>query len=668
MKKLSKVISILLVCLLLSSCVISVSAKETNNNSKEEVVYINTDLNGNTENVNVVNAFSKGSVTDYGDYSSVKMLNSTDKITESDNKITFSSNKDRVYYQGTLKSYEIPWDISIKYYLDDKEINPSKLAGKSGKLKIHLKITENKNCKSDFYKDYALQSSFTLDTELCKNIKTDGATVANVGSNKQITYTILPNKGIDTTITADVKKFEMSAVSINGVKMNFNIDFDDKNLFSKVNEIKDASKKINDGASSVNDGTNSAKDGSEDLKNGASSLNDGASDLNTGINSLSIVVNGIYDGIKLLNKNSSKLKSGSKDFYDGLSKINTALSDFEISTKDLKTLIDSSLKIKKAINSLYDGAVKLNNNLGYTQYKSAVKSASKGLLDIDTLLNKNASTIKSLQEQIAALETNVKKIESIEGYEQNPELVANLTTLKTQIESLSGIIQLLQGNTSAINGVDTYLSALSSGSGELVKGLKELNDNYKKFDKAIGSLVTKLSEASVNLTKLSTAINTLVTSYSKIDKGLNNYTDGVAKILYNYEKLVTGTKSLVNGSSKLNEGTINLKSGTETLFNGLTELSVGTNSLLNGTETFKNKTSNIDNTVQDEIDKILEPIQGGNKEVYSFTSSKNTNVISVQFVIKTSEIKKEKVKEEKKTKEEQTFFQKFISLFTDLFN
>lgn len=54
--------------------------------------------------------------------------------------------------------------------------------------------------------------------------------------------------------------------------------------------------------------------------------------------------------------------------------------------------------------------------------------------------------------------------------------------------------------------------------------------------------------------------------------------------------------------------------------------------------------------------------QGGNMEVYSFTSSKNTNISSVQFVIKTSEIKKEEIKEDKKTKEEQTFFQKFISL------
>lgn len=42
--------------------------------------------------------------------------------------------------------------------------------------------------------------------------------------------------------------------------------------------------------------------------------------------------------------------------------------------------------------------------------------------------------------------------------------------------------------------------------------------------------------------------------------------------------------------------------------------------------------------------------QGGNMEVYSFTSSKNTNVSSVQFVIKTSEIKKEEIKMIRKLK------------------
>ena len=42
--------------------------------------------------------------------------------------------------------------------------------------------------------------------------------MANVGSNKQISYTILPGKGLDAEVTADVKDFEMDAVTINGVK------------------------------------------------------------------------------------------------------------------------------------------------------------------------------------------------------------------------------------------------------------------------------------------------------------------------------------------------------------------------------------------------------------------------------------------------------------------
>lgn len=61
-----------------------------------------------------------------------------------------------------------------------------------------------------------------------------------------------------------------------------------------------------------------------------------------------------------------------------------------------------------------------------------------------------------------------------------------------------------------------------------------------------------------------------------------------------------------------------------------------------------------------DIDKILKPIQGGNMEVYSFTSSKNTNVSSVQFVIKTSEIKKEEVKKIRKLKKNKLSFKSLL--------
>lgn len=93
------------------------------------------------------------------------MLNTTDKINQSGDKITFSSDKDKVYYQGTMKDTQIPWNISFTYTLDGKEISPEELTGKSGALTIRVKVDKNEDCTSDFYDKTALQATLTLDTE-----------------------------------------------------------------------------------------------------------------------------------------------------------------------------------------------------------------------------------------------------------------------------------------------------------------------------------------------------------------------------------------------------------------------------------------------------------------------------------------------------------------------
>ncbi len=56
----------------------------------------------------------------------------------------------KFYYQGNLKTKEMPWEIKITYYLDGKEIAAKDLAGKSGNLEIRLNIRENKACDSSF--------------------------------------------------------------------------------------------------------------------------------------------------------------------------------------------------------------------------------------------------------------------------------------------------------------------------------------------------------------------------------------------------------------------------------------------------------------------------------------------------------------------------------------
>ena len=204
MKMLTKVISTGLVPMLLVSSV-GITAFADSSQGKEEVIYIMTSADGSVDNVYAVNIFGKGEVTDYGNYTDLKLLTTNDKITEKDGKITFTNGSDKAYMQGTLTDAEIPWNISITYFLDGKELTPSEVAGKSGRLEIKFSVTQNKKCTTDFYNAYALMANFTLDTELCENIVAEDATIADVGSDKQLSFTILAGKGIDTSITCDVK-------------------------------------------------------------------------------------------------------------------------------------------------------------------------------------------------------------------------------------------------------------------------------------------------------------------------------------------------------------------------------------------------------------------------------------------------------------------------------
>ena len=67
MKKPIKYTSVILAVFMTAGCIPAFAAEE-NNSAKEEVVYVNTDANANVDEVNVVNIYGKGDITDYGKY------------------------------------------------------------------------------------------------------------------------------------------------------------------------------------------------------------------------------------------------------------------------------------------------------------------------------------------------------------------------------------------------------------------------------------------------------------------------------------------------------------------------------------------------------------------------------------------------------------------------
>ena len=579
--------------------------------SKEEVVYVNLTSGGSVKEMYAVNIFDDKNITDYGDYLSVELLNTTDNINQNGDEITFSSSADRVYYKGKMKSTIMPWNISIKYYVDGKEYAPEEAAGKSGKMEIYFKVSKNEAYDGSFYDAYALQASFILDTEIAKNITAADATLANVGNKKQLTYTILPGEGIDTVITADVTDFEMDAVSINGIPLNMNIQVKDEELMNKVDELLGGIEDIDNGADELNSGVNRLSDATrDDLQPGVNQLNDGMKDLNDGVLK-------IQDGLDELNSKSYELTSGSAQVLSALNTINSQLNSQE--QKDsISQLVSGSAGIKDGITNLTGKLGELQAGVSYAKFMDAL--AAEGLSD----------------EAISQLELSNTQIADML---ESSYPVAAGTILKNN--------QIIEGLKSGIN---QYLTTVNTNITALYQGAQSLNTEYAKLDAGIRSLA-------VSIQQLADGVNQLVSEYGKLDKGVNEYTEGVAKVIAGYSQIVTGTSDLLSGSGELRDGTAEL-------VNSIAELYDGTSQLKDGTGEMRDETDGMDTQITDKIDEMVNGITGGDYELVSFVSEKNTNVKAVQFVIQTESVQIKEADEATPVVEEKlNFWQKVLKLF-----
>ena len=241
---------------------------------KEEVIYAVLNAQGQVDGLYAVNIFEGGDIVDYGDYASVHPLNTEDQIAYENGEVRFHSDAQRVYYQGNLNTRDLPWLFQLTYRLDGQEIAAGELAGKSGHVEIELDVRQNPAYDGELFKSHTLQISAALDTEKCRNISAEGATQANVGTSRQLSYIVLPNTEKSILISTDATNFEMDAISINGVRLSLDIDVDDSELTEQTDKIIDAGVKLDDGAQELLDGASELAGHNAELMDGAQQIVD----------------------------------------------------------------------------------------------------------------------------------------------------------------------------------------------------------------------------------------------------------------------------------------------------------------------------------------------------------------------------------------------------------
>lgn len=480
---------------------------------KQEVVYANLEAGGAVTEVYVVNIFSVSGnevIEDYGDYSQVRNMTTTDEIRYENGKVTISPSKEKLYYEGTLESAELPWDIDIRYFLDDKEYEPKDLAGKDGALRIEMSVKENTSCDGDFYDYYALQISLTLDTDRCNNIEADGATQANVGKDKQLTYTVLPGKGTDLVIYADVTDFEMDGISINGVQLNMNIDVD-----TQSGEISDQITELQDAVDELDSGAKELKDGSDDLREGSKELYDGAGELVSGSNSLMSGAGSLTAGANSLVSGAEEVKNGAKEVADGANSLSGGLSELSGQSAALTA-----------------GAE--------TVFNSLIAQTESGIADVRTLLgnfgvsfdaltiSNYGTVLQGMSDTIGAYQAQIDGALAMQGSSLNASaIMSQLASAKASLDSYAAFYQGLQAYTAGVNEAGAGAATLAAGAQNLADGTSQLYDGAAALNQGAGA----------------------------VSGGIKSLSDGSRQLYDGTEELKDGAEKLADGTGELADGT-----------------------------------------------------------------------------------------------------------------
>jgi putative membrane protein len=484
--------------------------------SKDEVVYATLSAAGEQQKIYVVNIFDvekAGTIVDYGAYSTLKNLTNLAKIQKQNDQLQFPAPKGKFYYQGNMNDVPLPWDIAVSYQLDGKDIVPKELAGKDGHVEVTIETSANDEVNQVFFENYLLQISLTLDSDIYKNIEASDAMLANVGKDKQVTFTVMPEQEGKLKLEADVTDFELQGIEIAAVPSSMSIDTPDLGeMTDKMESLADAIKEINNGVA--------------ELKSGVSKLNDGV----------------------------ASLHSGSQKYQNGMAVLDQGSSE----------LVGASVSIQNALHSINEALAGGTDKPGMDV--SGLKELPAGLLLIANGLNETVAGITTLRENYsAAYSTLDTAMKNIPDYEISNEAIQGLYSSGADPEVLD---KLLETYSSARTAKGTY-SAVKEGLAAVDPTLLTLGNSIKEMSSTLTAIANGLSsslEELDSLTQLQEGMATLANDYGQFHAGLVSYTKGVGELSNSYKKLHSGIAALAGGSSELEAGTGELHNGTNTLY------------------------------------------------------------------------------------------------------
>ena len=535
--------------------------------TKNESVFSTLNPNGTRYQTTVTNHLKINYTKDLEDQSELKEitnLNGDETFTKNKNILKWKTNGKDIYYQGTTTK-ELPIDIKIKYYLNNKEEKLDNIKGKQGKVTIEI-ILKNKeknyvniNGKiEEIYTPFMVMAGTILDNKDINNIEITNGKIISTGTKSIATAIASPglyeslnvdelNNINKIKLSYETNKFEMNNIYI--VATPKIIDKKELKLFNNLNNITSNINKLQSSINQINEGSNSLSKYTKQLNDGINKLNKNLPNESTN-NTNETKLNGLKD---TNNKTINTLTSANTNLEKQLEQIEEKISE----AKAKKSYINSQIEtIETNLTNATNVYNTYNNNLiEVNNYIPAIESQIANTTDEETLqeLNKQLGELKgkqqSLQTTVPLLKNQMIAIqgtkEALNGTKTALEGTLELLnqtkiSLTTSIEANKNLSALISGNNTVVNNsietinkmriLSNNMNKLENGSNKINQGADKLTQGITEFNKQGINKLTKYSELIKKYSSKADALLDLSKNYKGFTSNNSDETIFITKV------------------------------------------------------------------------------------------------------------------------------------------
>lgn len=659
---------------------------------KEETVYVLTDANGKV-NKTIVSDWLKNKdgsdkLEDKSDLKDIENVKSdADYITGEDGAITWNANGEDIYYQGTTDK-QLPVDVKVTYLLDGKEMSPSEIAGKSGKVTIKFEYTNNQKKeitvngkKTEMYVPFTMISGMILDGNKFRNVEVNSGKVISDGNrlvvvglgfpgmNSNLALSDITSDGKTefpetVEVTADVEDFSLAlTLTMGSADLISAVDVDS---VTAVDDLKDVVKKLVESTDALQTGSSKLNEGLKTLKNSFGTYSTGiktyVNTVNSNIGLLNEKVPSFVDGTKQISDGVGQIVgamegdngavSGANQLAQGSAELSNGLNDLAnsvgtVGSTDNNTVTGAVNNIATGSSTLFSYVDKMlagfddqNGSYGLTNGSKAVSDGSKAVSDgVNALVSQLNKMIQTINTSISDNEKSIAQLNAVIRGGKNPQTGADLTA--QEIAVYNAQIQQLTGANTALK---TMLQNMNPET--MNQQLTTLSQGAKSVADGASGVLNGVATLQNGLKEFKTQGNTLVQGTAQLNSSMSQLVAGIGKLQAGSVQVKDGSAALASGVNQLYGAVKNqLQPGVSTLYDGANLLSTSVNQLYEGTKpTAKDVNTLLSGTDQlasgiGELQTGAETLSSGMKQFNDEAISKVSDFVNGDLTTITERIK-----------------------------